>query len=221
MPLPSLGNPSQQPRSNGHSTGSSLSSAFSEPTSPHGFPGHSYSPSRQANERSAMEYRNRAAPNLPFSPRDEQSHHLGTSHHRAHTLPSLPHSSPTALGQPFGYPAHQPVPMHPSTDPFFARPGAPYGHQHLAPEYAYDRPRYDSQFPSELLNHAAYGNFYAGGSHSLNSARKRRGNLPKDATKCLREWFREHEDSPYPSEEEKLQLCEQTQLQISQVRLRC
>lgn len=48
--------------------------------------------------------------------------------------------------------------------------------------------------------------------------RKRRGNLPKDATKIMKEWFAAHKDSPYPSEEQKQMLVGQTRLNMSQVR---
>ncbi|KAF2433454.1 hypothetical protein EJ08DRAFT_555005, partial [Tothia fuscella] len=47
--------------------------------------------------------------------------------------------------------------------------------------------------------------------------RKRRGNLPKEATKAFKEWFQEHKDSPYPSEDEKQRLCDMTKLNMSQV----
>lgn len=57
------------------------------------------------------------------------------------------------------------------------------------------------------------------GHHAANSmARKRRGNLPKEATKVLKDWFGQHHDSPYPTEDEKQELCRTTGLQISQVR---
>lgn len=60
-----------------------------------------------------------------------------------------------------------------------------------------------------------YGWYGPAGTNSL--ARKRRGNLPKEATKILKDWFRQHHDSPYPSEDEKQELCRATGLQISQV----
>lgn len=49
-------------------------------------------------------------------------------------------------------------------------------------------------------------------------ARKRRGNLPKEATSLLKSWFNAHRDSPYPTEEEKGLLCVQTGLSMNQVR---
>lgn len=49
--------------------------------------------------------------------------------------------------------------------------------------------------------------------------RKRRGNLPKEATGILKDWFNNHRESPYPSEEEKQTLCERTGLTLNQVSL--
>lgn len=51
-------------------------------------------------------------------------------------------------------------------------------------------------------------------------ARRRRGNLPKEATARLNEWFAQHASYPYPKEEEKQALQEQTGLTMSQVSLR-
>ncbi|KAF2807328.1 Homeodomain-like protein, partial [Mytilinidion resinicola] len=47
--------------------------------------------------------------------------------------------------------------------------------------------------------------------------RKRRGNLPKEATNILKTWYNTHLHSPYPTEEEKYQLMHQTQLTLNQV----
>jgi hypothetical protein len=47
--------------------------------------------------------------------------------------------------------------------------------------------------------------------------RKRRGNLPKEATGILKAWFSAHRESPYPPEDEKLSLCQQTGLTLNQV----
>lgn len=46
---------------------------------------------------------------------------------------------------------------------------------------------------------------------------KKRGKLPKPTTDFLKDWLHRHSDHPYPSEEEKKQLCAATGLSMSQV----
>lgn len=47
--------------------------------------------------------------------------------------------------------------------------------------------------------------------------KKRRGNLPRDVTDFLKQWFEEHLAHPYPTEEEKQMLCRRTGLAMTQV----
>ncbi|ORZ12367.1 homeobox KN domain-domain-containing protein [Absidia repens] len=54
-------------------------------------------------------------------------------------------------------------------------------------------------------------------SSSITTARKRRGNLPKSITCLLKEWLVVHADHPYPSDDEKLYLQQETQLTINQI----
>ncbi|KAI5305886.1 hypothetical protein KEM56_002995 [Ascosphaera pollenicola] len=57
-------------------------------------------------------------------------------------------------------------------------------------------------------------------THSENGeskTKKRRGNLPKKVTDILRAWFHAHLDHPYPSEDDKQMLINQTGLTISQI----
>lgn len=46
---------------------------------------------------------------------------------------------------------------------------------------------------------------------------RKRGKLPKPVTDFLKDWLHRHSDHPYPSEEEKKQLCHATGLSMSQV----
>jgi hypothetical protein len=48
-------------------------------------------------------------------------------------------------------------------------------------------------------------------------SKRRRGNLPKPVTDILKQWFHEHLDHPYPSEEDKQMFIARTGLSISQV----
>jgi hypothetical protein len=47
--------------------------------------------------------------------------------------------------------------------------------------------------------------------------RKRRENLSKEKVKLLKEWFDEHAHHPYPTEDEKEQLCQKTGVPKEQV----
>ncbi|KAI8334611.1 homeobox KN domain-containing protein [Chlamydoabsidia padenii] len=47
--------------------------------------------------------------------------------------------------------------------------------------------------------------------------KRRRGNLPKPVTAILKRWLLEHCRNPYPTEEEKLQLKDETQLTLNQI----
>ncbi|ORX58023.1 hypothetical protein DM01DRAFT_1333701 [Hesseltinella vesiculosa] len=55
-------------------------------------------------------------------------------------------------------------------------------------------------------------------SHPLRMfQRRRRGNLPKHITNLLRHWLMEHKHHPYPTEDQKLWLAQQTNLTVNQI----
>jgi len=79
---------------------------------------------------------------------------------------------------------------------FFTRPGYP----------SYDSQYGDIRFQQHVgLDHNAFN-------------RKRRGNLPKEATNLLKDWFAANRTSPYPTEDQKMELCNRTGLSLNQVR---
>ncbi|CAO3681513.1 unnamed protein product [Rhizopus stolonifer] len=47
--------------------------------------------------------------------------------------------------------------------------------------------------------------------------KRRRGNLPKAVTAILRDWLSKHKRHPYPTEEEKAKLAEETNLNLNQI----
>jgi hypothetical protein len=191
--------------------------ASSEPTSPHVYTNLWSSPRLRAQ---SPKYRTRALSTLPAPASGREAHNTlyPATHHRTQTFPS--------------FPAHQPAPEPPlrrAVDPF--QPQLPYQHIAAGPSGSHHgslpaiqthsggHSRNDSLLsPTDDIRFHS-GSFYATGSNGSHYQRKRRGNLPKDATKVLRQWFDDHLQAPYPGEEVKNELCSRTGLQISQVRL--
>lgn len=76
----------------------------------------------------------------------------------------------------------------------------------------------DSRFAHYAGQPAGNYTWDAPGSNSGPGGRKRRGNLPKESTSILNDWFNQHAAFPYPKEDEKQHLQALTGLSISQVR---
>lgn len=124
--------------------------------------------------------------------------------------------------------AQQPVSRGPH-QPALPPHGAVYEHRHSyyeghpAPVYgSYEQPQeryyargsysgYEAPYVDIRFQHNV------GPEHSPFN-RKRRGNLPREATNLLKEWFQNNRQSPYPGEETKLDLCNRTGLSLNQVR---
>ncbi|KAI9672606.1 MAG: hypothetical protein M1831_000041 [Alyxoria varia] len=56
-----------------------------------------------------------------------------------------------------------------------------------------------------------------GGAGSNPNGRKRRGNLPKESTNILNDWYNQHRAYPYPKDDEKQHLQAATGLSLSQI----
>ncbi|KAF1915813.1 hypothetical protein BDU57DRAFT_450235 [Ampelomyces quisqualis] len=106
-----------------------------------------------------------------------------------------------------------------------------YAHPRLsdrigAQAYAYDHPQ-DAYYGRPSYSGSAYPSYETGynevrfhhnvGMDQNSFNRKRRGNLPKDATNILKNWFQTHRSQPYPTEDQKIELCQVTQLTMNQV----
>ncbi|KAE9968038.1 hypothetical protein EG328_007814 [Venturia inaequalis] len=241
--LPGLAPSNHHGRAAGHSAASSLSSMYSEPTSPQSYNGHSYSPppphQRYVPPHHAAHAIAQCYDPYPPAHREDPAQmypnprypSAGQPPAAAYATPyQQPYSAPyppqhqLPYQQPPQYQAPYPPPHHarPSMDIYGQMPRPPPPNQQPLPEYglvpgAY--PHGSSGHPQELRNDSVMGSAYSYGfpSHSYPLPRKRRGNLPKDATKVMKEWFGKHKDSPYPTEEQKQELVRLTRLNMSQV----
>ncbi|KAL7913392.1 homeobox KN domain-containing protein [Trichoderma velutinum] len=88
-------------------------------------------------------------------------------------------------------------------------PGRPYDRTPFSAG-VYHTPHY---METNHTNH--YGEL--GSMAGESKQRKRRGNLPKETTDKLRNWFIAHLQHPYPTEDEKQELVRQTGLQMNQI----
>ncbi|KIW04490.1 hypothetical protein, variant [Verruconis gallopava] len=215
-----------QQRPYGHSATSSLSSAASDPVSPNSYGGHS---SRSPIPHpSYPDDRGRTQSRYPYPSREDPLLYSHCEYGRTQSNPGSHLRHPSSASHQYPPP---PPPSGPNTmlppppDPFY---NSAYSSQRQSYSYSqshgpqigqsWDRQRIDSAVPSydhSMSASSGYGWGYPPHHNSL--ARKRRGNLPKEATRILKEWFGRHHDSPYPTEDEKQDLCRQTGLQISQV----
>lgn len=154
------------------------------------------------------------------------------------SFPSSTSSYPQAYGPSAGSPTGQDSFCFPTDRPAYYDAPHRYGHSYPqtnrlnAPQM--DFPRYPPS-PYDYRTGVAYQSPYGPvdyapsptGLHHPSSPtvaidadtrnRRRRGNLPKQVTEVLRQWFLAHLDHPYPTEEEKQQFMTKTGLTIAQV----
>lgn len=243
--LPGLTPSNHHGRPAGHSAASSLSSMYSEPTSPRSYNGHSYNTS--PHQRYAPPHHDMRGLATPFDHYPHVQREDPYSHPRSQSSvypsangqpPSAAYTTPYPQSYQAPYPPQHQLPyqQQPSYQAPYQTPHHPrssmdiYGQmsrppppsQQALPEYALAPGAYhhgSSGHPQDLRNDSVMGSVYPYGfpSHSYPPPRKRRGNLPKDATKVMKEWFGKHKDSPYPTEEQKQELVRLTRLNMSQV----
>ncbi|KAJ7134343.1 hypothetical protein C8R44DRAFT_422659 [Mycena epipterygia] len=77
--------------------------------------------------------------------------------------------------------------------------------------------QYPPMPPAPALNSPNRSPQSAASSTLVDRPQRKRGKLPKETTDFLKAWLHRHSDHPYPSEEEKKQLCHATGLSMSQV----
>ncbi|CAI6300252.1 unnamed protein product [Periconia digitata] len=171
-----------------------------------------YPPSANHHHRPSLPY---AAP--PSAVMGGHARHHSTSgvhqpaQYAPHQRPSVVAAAPYhQQAHPYEYPgSYYPEPhnVFKPQDPYYGQPhyvGAPPPYEG-AVAYHQQPSQYSYTFqPAMSVDQNGYG-------------RRRRGNLPKESTAILKEWFRHHQDSPYPTEDEKLELCRKTGLTLNQV----
>lgn len=86
----------------------------------------------------------------------------------------------------------------------------PQGNPHYSPQLGPGTPNISVHSPSRSPNSMP-------SSALADRPTRKRGKLPKETTDYLKAWLHRHSDHPYPSEEEKKQLCHATGLSMSQV----
>lgn len=163
------------------------------------------------------------APVAPIVQQHRPSHSYPPPHVRNQS-PGVPHYA--HQHQSHGSLSHIPYAgshAQPSSAAYENRPG--YYQEAPHHSYAYDRPGEAYYGRPQYTTHAsAYDNNYGElrfqqhvGLDQNAFNRKRRGNLPKEATNLLKDWFQANRASPYPSEDQKMELCARTGLSLNQV----
>jgi hypothetical protein len=157
--------------------------------------------------------------------------HLHRSSH-SYPPPHVPQQSSPAPGTYSQQPSHSSMLAQSAYPPPLTQHAPIYEHRpsyYAEPQpavYGYDRSNdpYYGRSSFAGVPHPGYDNSYGelrfqqhvGLDHNAFN-RKRRGNLPKEATNILKDWFNANRGSPYPSEDQKMDLCSRTGLSLNQV----
>lgn len=164
-------------------------------------------------------------PSLPYPPPASASQHARhqsqpvAQGHPPYEQPAM-HAQRMVAQSSYGQPGPQSAMMYERRPSYYHEPQMqqhtyPYddrrepvyyaNQQYANPPAGYEQGYYDVRFQQHVgVDHNAFN-------------RKRRGNLPKEATNLLKDWFNANRQSPYPSEDQKLELCRATALSLNQV----
>lgn len=138
-----------------------------------------------------------------YNPSPPYLRHSGDQ--QSHYLPP----SPTSQSHYSSYtsPRHAPL----LTQAYPSSRGGSYMPRPPQPISAHDRSPFSPSMPS------MHGGMESFDQVARLGTKRRRGNLPKQVTDTLRNWLTNHVAHPYPTEEEKQQLCQITGLNMNQV----
>lgn len=114
-------------------------------------------------------------------------------------------------------PVAQPVAQYEHRPSYFQEPSHHNFNYDRPSESYYGRPQFPGQHPAYDSNYGELRFQQHVGLDQNAFNRKRRGNLPKEATNILKEWFQANRQSPYPTEDQKMDLCARTGLSLNQV----
>ncbi|PSN72540.1 hypothetical protein BS50DRAFT_570012 [Corynespora cassiicola Philippines] len=155
-------------------------------------------------------------PSAPMAPVSTHVRHQSSPVPQGHVVYSQHPSahSQVVYGQPQPHP-QAPYDHRPSyyQEPHTGHPGHPHDPYFSRSSFSVPQQHYEHMY-TQPYNYSFQANINAD-PNQFN--RKRRGNLPKESTTILKQWFAAHRDSPYPTEDEKLHLCQQTNLTLNQV----
>ncbi|KAI0317633.1 hypothetical protein OF83DRAFT_1120209 [Amylostereum chailletii] len=190
--------------------------------SSHPSPSYSFAPSSQlASDYAFPRSHAQALPSLQLSAADHWSQSAIV---RPSSTPSSSHNLKYEAPResPAYYPAHHPhpAPMYPDRRPSYSSPDTVKDEwsfppsDYLAPSSASSTSTGPAPSPSPNRSPVSGATTP---SSLVERPQKKRGKLPKPTTDFLKDWLHRHSDHPYPSEEEKKQLCAATGLSMSQV----